>query len=370
MLTRVLPLSLLLLATSAHAQAAGDDPESVEENAEGIADGEAGSADGEAGSADANDLAADDVAADDAAARNEEAGAEDVDDEPPGYRPLVRQALSESAAGRWEEARVLFREAHTLYPNARTLRGIGMVAFELRDYVDAIRNLRASLASVRRPLDASQRAQVEALLQRAERFVGVYDASGLPEDTEVVVNGQPTRVGPDGLLILPVGEHELDVRAPPRRASLRLVVRGGEREPLPDVLTPPPGGSSTMASSTMAPSATTPTAPAASPVYAPSAPPPVGPWIGIVSGALSVVTGLALVGRSTAMVRQVEGASGSTEWSALSQDYDRAPRLGRIGVALIGAGLVAGTGGTVSLWLATRRSPTGESAGIQVGGAF
>src|SRR5262245_44240118 len=65
------------------------------------------------------------------------------------YRSAVDDAVSEFAAGRFEEARALFKRAHQLSPNARTLRGLGMTAFELRAYVQAIRELRAALADTR-----------------------------------------------------------------------------------------------------------------------------------------------------------------------------------------------------------------------------
>src|SRR5262245_443922 len=82
---------------------------------------------------------------------------------PAGYQAQVDLGRSEAAAGRWEEARVAFRKAHALYPNARTLRGIGMVAFEIRDYVDAARQLELALAEPRRALDETQRREVSAL---------------------------------------------------------------------------------------------------------------------------------------------------------------------------------------------------------------
>src|SRR4051812_11159906 len=63
------------------------------------------------------------------------------DADTPQYRGLLNEAVSEYDARRYEEARALFRRAHELSPNARTLRGIGMASFELREYVEALRAL-------------------------------------------------------------------------------------------------------------------------------------------------------------------------------------------------------------------------------------
>jgi len=76
--------------------------------------------------------------------------------------------------GRWQEARALFQQAHEEYPNARTLRGIGMAAFEMRDYVGAYRALMQALASEERPLTRRQRRATQALLEETRAFIGRF----------------------------------------------------------------------------------------------------------------------------------------------------------------------------------------------------
>src|SRR6266704_960888 len=66
------------------------------------------------------------------------------------YRALLEEAVTEYDARHYEEARALFRRAHEVSPNARTLRGIGMASFELREYIEALRSLEGSLADKRR----------------------------------------------------------------------------------------------------------------------------------------------------------------------------------------------------------------------------
>src|SRR4051812_29978765 len=88
------------------------------------------------------------------------------------YDSLVRGALAEYDAGRYEEATALFNQAHALSPNARTHRGLGLTYFELRKYVASAEHLRAALAEEKlRPLTAAQRASAETVLQQAEGFI-------------------------------------------------------------------------------------------------------------------------------------------------------------------------------------------------------
>jgi hypothetical protein len=68
------------------------------------------------------------------------------------YRELIRKALEEYELGNWAEAKLFFSDAHRLFPNARTLRGLGLVAYSLRDYVSATDQLVQSLSSNVRPL--------------------------------------------------------------------------------------------------------------------------------------------------------------------------------------------------------------------------
>jgi hypothetical protein len=46
---------------------------------------------------------------------------------PTGYREAVDEGLAEMELKNFEEAGEQFRRAHALYPNARTLRGLGFV---------------------------------------------------------------------------------------------------------------------------------------------------------------------------------------------------------------------------------------------------
>jgi PEGA domain len=148
------------------------------------------------------------------------------------YDDTIRRAVVEFDAAHWEEARALFKRAHELNPSARTWRGMGITAFELRRYVDAVAELEAALADPRKPLTEQQRAEVQVLLQRAREFVSVYRIRVRPGSAEVRVDGQPASVR-DGQVFLDPGHHILTVRAPgyaERRAELS--VDAGEHEEL------------------------------------------------------------------------------------------------------------------------------------------
>lgn len=145
------------------------------------------------------------------------------------YRVVVEEAVAEFNAGRFTEARVLFLQAHALSPNARTLLGIGMSSFELRDYVEACRALYAALLETERALGDTQRAEADAILVRARRFVGTYRLELSPPSTHVTVDGEELVTLGDGRVVLGLGEHHVSGSADHYDASEVVVrVAGGE----------------------------------------------------------------------------------------------------------------------------------------------
>jgi tetratricopeptide (TPR) repeat protein len=150
------------------------------------------------------------------------------DGESPAYRELVEQALQEYARQNFEEASSLFTRAHQLYPNARTQRGLGMTAFELRRYPESIAQLQLALASQIKPLDAQLRADTETLLHRARGFVATVTVDVQPRDAELRLDGEP--VAPFTPLVVALGEHVLELQKPGYVSERRVVrLHGGER---------------------------------------------------------------------------------------------------------------------------------------------
>jgi hypothetical protein len=142
------------------------------------------------------------------------------------YDALIREALAEFNASDFAEARALFERAHALSPSARTLRGLGITAFELKRYVQALNELEAALTDQRKPLTDAQRREVEALIVRTQRFVGKVKLELVPQDASVALDGRPIT---GTTLMLDLGAHELSVQATGyREKQLKLVIDGSE----------------------------------------------------------------------------------------------------------------------------------------------
>lgn len=155
------------------------------------------------------------------------------------YRELVRKALVAFDAKHWDEARALFQAAHQLEPNARTLRGLGMVAFEMEDFVGAYRLLRQSLGDSRRALDGSLREQTEALLKRTRLLIGRLRVSVTPEEAALKLDGESIQADED--VWLNIGLHVLIAEAQGfEQKKLSLDVRNGDDQQLDIELDPIP----------------------------------------------------------------------------------------------------------------------------------
>jgi hypothetical protein len=153
--------------------------------------------------------------------------------EPPGYRPLISEAVAEYDAGNFAEARSLFDKANTLYTTARALRGLGMVEFELRNYSDSVSFLEKALDSKVQPLEGKLRAETEALLGRARGFIAQLNVAVEPGAATVIVDGTPVQIGAQGRLVLEVGDHVLEFSAQGYVPEKRVMkVKGGEQQVL------------------------------------------------------------------------------------------------------------------------------------------
>jgi hypothetical protein len=159
--------------------------------------------------------------------------------EPPGYREAIQEAIAEYDAARYAEARALFTRAHALAPSARTLRGLGMTEFELRNYVVSARMLEEALASQVRTLDGELRTHTEGLLTRARGFVGRFTVHLSPAQTQLAIDNAPAVLERDGTLALSVGDHTLQARAEGyATVTHTFSVNGGEQTTLNVTLQP------------------------------------------------------------------------------------------------------------------------------------
>jgi hypothetical protein len=170
------------------------------------------------------------------AARGVADPAEGVESGP--YAELIESALREYRAHRFYEARSLFAKAHAVLPNARTLRGLGLVGFELRDYVESAALLERALAERKRALTGALRSETQQLWQRAEGFLARFELES-EQALTVRVDGVQRERAPGEPLAVAVGDHLLEFSAPGYVAERRVVtVRGGERELLRVALQP------------------------------------------------------------------------------------------------------------------------------------
>ena len=166
------------------------------------------------------------------------ASAQTESDAPAGYRALIEAGLKEYHARHFVEARALFLQAHTLSPNARTLRVLGMAEFEMRRYPQSLEYIEAALASTVHPLDAELREQMLDLQRRALAFVGRIHIELQPAAAEILLDDVVIPLPSSGVLILQAGEHTLEFRAPPayRSEKRRLDIHGAEKLTLPIAL--------------------------------------------------------------------------------------------------------------------------------------
>jgi tetratricopeptide (TPR) repeat protein len=161
-----------------------------------------------------------------AAAQMETEGAIAAGD-PPGYREAILLAVEEYAAHNYPEALEQFRRAHELQPSARTLRGLGVSEFELRNY-------RASAAALERALASNVK-----LLARVRTYLGTLSLNVVPEISSVIVDGEQRELDADHRLVIDVGNHVLEFNAPGRASTQRTVRIGGGRVQYLSVALPP-----------------------------------------------------------------------------------------------------------------------------------
>lgn len=142
---------------------------------------------------------------------------------PPGYTQAIEEAFHEFELGNYAEARTHFVAAHELFPSAPTLRALGMVEFELRNYEASVAYLEQALASPVRPLSPETRTATEQLLADARGYLVQVAVSVRPMSAALWLDGQPLTLDPSGTLTLRVGDHVLEARAAGYHPARRVV---------------------------------------------------------------------------------------------------------------------------------------------------
>ena len=187
---------------------------------------------------------------------------------PQEYETLVNAALNAYEQGRWAQARRDFKRAHSMMPTARTLRTIGMSAYNLGDYVDALVHLSAALHDPRKPLTPDQQAEAQALIGQCEAQVGRFRPVLQPQSAELRVDGEVPASLRDGTLVLEPGQHLVQGRAEGHADATRaLTVVAGDQAELQLQLQPeaPPAAAPTPSAAPAAASAAEPASDVGSP---------------------------------------------------------------------------------------------------------
>jgi tetratricopeptide (TPR) repeat protein len=146
-----------------------------------------------------------------------------------GYDELVARGVSAFEAGRYTEARELLQRAHLLYPNARTLRGMGLAAFEAEDYAQAGQDFERALAETQNPLDDAQRAELERLQAEADARTARFRLIGQLPGSVLRVDGDPPLMDLAGFLLMDAGTHTVSLQlAGGEERTLALQAEGGQ----------------------------------------------------------------------------------------------------------------------------------------------
>jgi hypothetical protein len=290
----------------------------------------------------------------------------------PEYKELVRNAVLEFELGHWTEARVYFSQAHALSPSARTLRGLALVSFESRRYVEMLSYGEQALASQVQPLTGPLRSDFIKKIESARSFVARVRIVTDPADAELRIDGQPAVRNADAAVLLDDGSHQLVASAPGYQTHTReLHVDGGTdarfdvpltREPIakqtPPALPPPPAAG-----------------PAALQVTESSG--SIVPWIVVGSGAAVAIGGGVLLALGLSDKSKVEKAKDGANWPEIRDAWERAPTLLTVGWVMVGVGVAgAATGLTWKLAFdeASDRAPRAQlrvqPGGLQLAGTF
>jgi tetratricopeptide (TPR) repeat protein len=256
------------------------------------------------------------------------------------YKELVRNAVQEYSLGNWAEARVFFAKAHALAPNARTLRGLALVCYESRRYVEFLGYAQRALASEIQPLTPAMQKELRQFLDQAGSFVARAHISLQPPGAELRVDGQPALRAEDGAILLDPGEHELIASAAGYQTHTRaLDVQQAAEFRFEIALAPE-------------------LAAGAQPIREPPLAAASGsggstvPWIVVSVSAAVAIGGGVLLGVASADKAKVESIGRDTPWSEVRDSYERAPTLFALGWTLLGVGVAgAATGLTWKLWL-------------------
>jgi hypothetical protein len=275
-----------------------------------------------------------------------------ADERRTAYDEAVRIGLDEYSAGNYPEALAAMKHAHEINPNARTFRGMGVTAFEMREYVDALRYLTAALASNVNPLPPQLRAPTEHLINRTRLNVGSISLDLRPRSGMTLrIDGKPATMEPDGTVAVNIGERTLEFDAPGYAPTTRiLTVESGK----------PLRATVVLQASSSSPNSDSPPTTGGLRAEPPSAPENAQTlrrvaWWGFGTAGAMTVGGAVALGIRELRVRQFQEAGCMTPLSPECSDQSGRVSTNRVvGIVVLSAAGVLAVGATVLLWKAPR----------------
>jgi hypothetical protein len=145
------------------------------------------------------------------------------------YHRLVGEALTAYEQGRFVTALSLFEQAYALRPNARAMRGIALVLFELGDHVKTLRALDRALDCPIDPLPEDLRQQLMRVRTRVAALLERVAVRLEPRGAMLLIDGHEAELNQEGELWLEPGVHRVEARISGFQPEVRALeaVAGG-----------------------------------------------------------------------------------------------------------------------------------------------
>jgi hypothetical protein len=272
------------------------------------------------------------------------------------YKDIVSQAVGEYESQHWAKAIELFQKAHAIKPNARTLRGMGLAAFEESRYMDSVQWLTEALEHKEKPLTREMRADVKPVIARAREFVGFFELSNELANVTIEIDGHPAVID-KGTVKVDVGERHLVAKADGYETLEKtLHVISGDNGVLGIELEPSRATKSATRTGTKSADDD-----GAKTAVSETSNSTAVPWVIIGAGSAAAVAGGVFIGL---YVKDRNVVNNSGYLPNIKTARDRLPLYSSLGFALAGVGVAAVVFGTVMML--SNDKPINENANSAV----
>jgi tetratricopeptide (TPR) repeat protein len=155
------------------------------------------------------------------------------------YEAALDRALAAHGSGDFETAEQAMRQAHALSPNARTLRGLGVILYAQGRYLEAVEPLESACTDAVKRLSPELLASTEELLARVWQRIGRLTLQIEPAESQLSIDGAPPLAHGEREVLLAAGDHHVRITAPGREPyRLALRTQPGSHDSLHVALAP------------------------------------------------------------------------------------------------------------------------------------